>query len=93
VTDSSNRGGELNTAGLIAQYEAEDIPLQRRHARRKEMWVLMSGTLIAAVTVVLGLYYTLNKDTDPAVRTIAAGWVGMVLGQVKGIWGSDTKKD
>jgi hypothetical protein len=59
------------------------------HKRRKEMLVLKSGILLSIALATVGACVALAPKTDPVIRAVAAGWVGVVLGQCKKVWGGD----
>jgi hypothetical protein len=79
----------VNSAELAALYNAEEIPKKGAHERRKETWILGAGIGVSLVTAGLGLFFALSSDTEPTIRTMAAGWVGVVLGQAKKVWGGE----
>lgn len=80
---------QISSAELAALYNAEEIPKQGAHVRRKETWILGAGIGVSLVTAGLGLWFALHPGTPPTIRTMAAGWVGVVLGQAKRVWGAD----
>lgn len=82
-------GDSVNSAELAALYNAQEIPLKGKHERRKETWILSAGIGVSLVTAALGLFFALSPETEPTIRTMAAGWVGVVLGQAKKVWGSE----
>jgi hypothetical protein len=53
------------------------------------MLVLKSGILLSIVLATVGACVALAPKTDPVIRAVAAGWVGVVLGQCKKVWGGD----
>lgn len=59
------------------------------HKRRKEMFVLRSGIFLSIALAAAGACVALAPKTDPVIRAVAAGWVGVVLGQCKKVWGGD----
>ena len=79
--------GPSTAAELAARYDAEEIPKKGDHDRKKEMLTLTAGIGVSLVTAALGLCFALSPKTDPTIRTMAAGWVGVVLGQAKKVWG------
>jgi hypothetical protein len=87
--NSGNSGNSVNSAELAALYNAEEIPKKGAHARKKETLILFAGIGVSLVTAGLGLFFALSPDTEPTTRTMAAGWVGVVLGQAKKVWGSE----
>lgn len=82
-------GEDLTSAELSARYAAEEIPEKGKHERWKEKVVLGSGVGVSLLAAGLGLFFALHSGTPPEVRTMAAGWVGVVLGQAKKVWGGD----
>jgi len=79
----------VNSAELAALYNAEEIPKKGEHERRKENVILGAGIGVSFVTAGLGLFFALSPDTEPSIRTVAATWVGVVLGQAKKVWGGE----
>ena len=80
-------GSQLTSANLAAKYSAEEIPKQGDHARHKEKVILYAGTGVSVLGALLGLWFALAPQSSPTIRTMAAGWVGVVLGQAKKVWG------
>lgn len=78
---------QLNSAELAAKYSAEEIPKQGDHERHKEKVILYAGTGVSVLGALLGLWFALAPQSTPTIRTMAAGWVGVVLGQAKKVWG------
>ncbi len=81
------KGAQIASADLAARYSAEEIPKQGEHARHKERVILYAGTGVSVLGAVLGLWFALAPQSSPTIRTMAAGWVGVVLGQAKKVWG------
>lgn len=76
----------LSVAELKAFWENEEIPHQGRHQRRRETIVLLTGLLVSLALGVVGAFFAVLPDTPESVRTMCAGWVGVVLGQAKKVW-------
>ena len=49
--------------------------------------ILYAGTGVSVLGALLGLWFALAPQSSPTIRTMAAGWVGVVLGQAKKVWG------
>lgn len=87
--------GSVSSSALAEQYavlevlEALEIPKKGRHQRRMETIVTIAGIAVSITIAGLGLWFALHEGTSQVVRTMAAGWVGVVLGQAKRVWRSN----
>lgn len=81
-------GVRVSSADLAAKYNAEEIPKQGDHERHKEKVILYAGTSVSLLGALLGLWFALAPQSSPTIRTMAAGWMGVVLGQGKKVWGN-----
>ena len=84
-SDEENR----SPADLAALYDAQEIPKRNAHTRRKENISLAFSITLATAVTVAGIFAIFDPKIDPTVRTIASGWIGMVLGQIKKILPSE----
>ena len=78
----------VSSADLAAKCSAEGIPKQGDHERYKEKLILYAGTGASVLGALHGLWFALAPQSSPTIRTMAAGWVGVVLGQAKKVWGN-----
>lgn len=73
----------------IKLWEAQDNLKQGDHNRRKEIVVLTTGSLVLLALAGVGVWFALRPESSPEVRNMAAGWVGVVLGQAVKVVGGD----
>lgn len=57
------------------------------HKRSKEMLELRSGIFLGMASFFIGVFVVLDPKMDQTAKAAAATWVGMIIGQVKRIWG------
>jgi hypothetical protein len=77
------------TADQIAQWEATERIADNRQNRKHKDWITATGLFISGASFVIGIIFALSPTSSEPVRTMAAGWVGVVLGQTKKILDSD----
>jgi hypothetical protein len=68
--------------------EDEEKAKDGDHRRNKEMVTLTSGIFLVIAITTVGVIAVLSPKTDPAVRAIASGWVGMIIGRISKLWPS-----